>query len=245
VAFTLFAAGSLVLGAVVIPLSRVVPSSAEGRAMRVQRLVHHGFRLFVWIMKTLGLIRVRWIGRDRLRDGSGMLIVANHPTLIDVVLLIAALPRVDCVVKRSHWRSPLLRRVIEPAAYIPNDNGRSMIATCMQRLQTGRSVLLFPEGTRSPFGQLGTFGRAAAHIAFAARRPIVPIIIRCVPPTLSKGAKWYDVPDRTVALTIEVADPISVDTIVGGAAEAAASRALTRIVHEFYETRLRGAVPIS
>ncbi len=235
VAFTVFGLGALLFAIVGFPGLRLIPGTAEDKELRAQRLVHVGFRLFVWFMERLGLIRVVRIGTERLRDSGAQLVVANHPTLIDVVLLIACMPQADCVVKHAHWRSRIMRRVVTGAGYIPNAEGDALVDACVRRLHQGRSLLLFPEGTRSPRQRLGPFHRGAAHIALRSGCDLVPVTIRCVPPTLAKGGRWYDVPHRTAQLTIEVGDPLVAGARANGPL---AARTLTAALRGFYEERL-------
>lgn len=238
-AFAVFGLGSLIFGLVGFPCLRLIPGTAQQKEFRAQRLVHLGFRLFAWFMERLGLIRVLCIGTDRLRGPGPRLVIANHPTLIDVVLLIACMPQADCIVKQAHWRSHLMRRIVMGAGYIPNQEGDALVDICVNRLRQGRSLLLFPEGTRSPQRQLGPFRRGAAHIALRSGCDLVLVVIRCDPPTLMKGTKWYDVPDRTAQLTIEVGDPFVVREHIKAQADCPlAARTLTAKIRDFYDERL-------
>jgi 1-acyl-sn-glycerol-3-phosphate acyltransferase len=244
VAFATFGVGAVVLAGTVLPALRLMPRPASGADQRAQRLVHLAFRLFEWWMVTLGLIHVTRIGMERLAAARPAVIVANHPTLIDVVLLIASLPQADCVVKRAAWSNRVLRGVVTGAGYIPNDEGRLLIDACAERLRAGRSVLIFPEGTRSADGRLGRFRRGAAHIALASGRDLVPVIITCDPPTLMKGQKWHDVPDRTAELVLAVQEPLSSEPYRRAeGSEGLGARRLTAVLRRKYLDALGWAEP--
>src|SRR5262245_37584540 len=105
IAFAVFGAGALILAIAVLPALGWC-GSRDRRERRAQWLIHLGFRIFVWFMTALGLIRVTREGTERLHARSAVLIIANHPTLIDVVLLVACMPQADCVVKQASWRNP-------------------------------------------------------------------------------------------------------------------------------------------
>lgn len=240
-AFAAFGAGALLVALVAFPILRFLPSSRgdSERKRRAQRVVHLTFRLFVWFMEALGLIRVTRLGTARLGSLAAALVVANHPTLIDVVLLIACMPQADCVVKRRAWSNVFLRGVVEGAGYIPNDEGPHLIDACVQRLRAGRSVLLFPEGTRSPEGGLGRFRRGAARIALESGCDLVPVVITCNPPTLMKGQKWYHVPDHTAHLVLAVEKLVATSRYRGsGVGDARAVRRLTIDLRALYLSRL-------
>ena len=204
-AFVTFGLGAIVVSGLVWLGAR---GNGAQREQRAQRIVHRAFALFGWWMARLGLIRARWVGAERLHGPGPRLYVANHPTLIDVVLLLARLPQAYCIVKTAARRNPLMRGIVARAGYLANDEGDALVDACATRLAQGRSVLLFPEGTRSPRGGLRRFQRGAAHIALRSGCPIVPIIITCRPPTLSKGQPWYDVPDRRAQFVLRVGEAI-------------------------------------
>jgi 1-acyl-sn-glycerol-3-phosphate acyltransferase len=207
-AFAVFGAGSLLLALVVIPLSRLA-SASQARDLRAQRLIHTGFRCFRWYMVRTGLMTVSETGTERLRRGGPLLVVANHPTLLDAVILGSILPQVDCIVGAAHADNPAMRRTAALAGYIRNDGGAAVVEECARRLRAGRSVLVFPEGTRSPRRGLRPFRRGAAHVALATGSELLPVVLSCEPPTLMKGQPWYDVPDRPFHIDVRVEEPVS------------------------------------
>jgi 1-acyl-sn-glycerol-3-phosphate acyltransferase len=231
VGFAVFGLGAIVVALGIFPLLRWVPGDPERRA---QRLVHWAFRAWVRFVCSIGLLRVRWLGHERLPLRGPAVIAANHPTLIDVVLLIARLPQADCVVKSAAWHNPFLRWVVAGAGYIRNDEGAALVETCVARVRQGRCLVLFPEGTRSPARSVAPLRRGAAHVALRARVPLIPVTITCEPPTLLKGDPWYRVPDRIVDVTIEVGEPLWPDV---SASESLAARLVTGEMRKVYEGR--------
>jgi 1-acyl-sn-glycerol-3-phosphate acyltransferase len=207
-AFLVFGAGALIVAFAVVPSLRVLPGRQADVSLRTQRLVHHAFRWFEWFMSVLGLIRVQRLSFERLAGTGPRLVIANHPTLIDVVLLGASLPQADCIVKKAVLQNPYLRRMVTAAGYISNDDGDRLVDACVRRLQAGRTLLMFPEGTRSPRGGLGRIRRGAARVALRSGVPLLPIVITCDPPTLMKGQPWHEVPERTAHLTLVAQHPI-------------------------------------
>jgi 1-acyl-sn-glycerol-3-phosphate acyltransferase len=237
-AFAVFGAGALAVAGVGFPVLRLLSASRDTAERRAQYLVHASFRAFAEFMTALGLIRVTRSGVDRLRRQPPAVVVANHPTLIDVVLLIAAMPQADCVVKQAVWRNCFLRGVARGAGYLPNSDGPELIEACARRVRQGRWLLLFPEGTRSPRGHLGAFHRGAAHIALRADCEVLPVVITCDPPTLGKGEPWYRVPDRTARISIAVEAPRRPAAAAGRVSDGRLARDWTSELRALYETRL-------
>lgn len=135
-AFALFGIGGL-LAAVVFPMMNRLPGSRFIREARVQRVVHWLFRRFVQYMRAVGILHVEVVDAHLLQSPGGQLLVANHPTLLDVVMLGALVPQLDCVVKRASWSNPFMRGPIVAAGYIPNDPGEALVDQCAERLPQG------------------------------------------------------------------------------------------------------------
>jgi len=169
---------------------------------------------------------------EPIGGSSPVIVVANHPTLIDVILLISRMPQADCVVKREAWSNPFLRNVVSAAGYVPNDGGVELVETCAARIRAGRSLVLFPEGTRSPRAGLGPFRRGAAHVALRTGCPVQPVAIRPDSPFLSKGEAWWRVPDRTPTSRVTAYPPMRFDRGRGAASRAA--REATNEVRELF-----------
>lgn len=208
IAFAVFGLAGLVFTPLVLPalcLSARSPAEAKRRA---QWMVSLWFRVFAHLMRLLGLIRWEITGASRLLP-RGQLIIANHPTLIDVVLLLGYVPRVDCIVKEALFRNVFMRQPVTWAGYISNSSATQLVADCAATLKAGNSLMIFPEGTRSVPGQPIRIPHAAARIALESLAPVLPVSIRCEPITLTKGQPWYRVPARRAVLTLHVGQAYS------------------------------------
>jgi 1-acyl-sn-glycerol-3-phosphate acyltransferase len=157
----------------------------------------------------LGVISVEVRGERRLRR-NGLLILANHPSLVDVVLLISLLRQATCVVKSRLWENPLTRGPILATGYISNSQDGRLVDAGIAVLRRAENLLLFPEGTRTRLGSPIRLQRGAANIAVRASWPITPVVIRVSTPMLPKGAKWFRVPPARPHFVIEVKDDIDV-----------------------------------
>ncbi len=206
--FAAFGMGGLLLGGLVFPLLLLFPRRASRQAV-ARRLVQRSFALHVWLMHRLGVLTYEVIGVERLRR-DGLLVLANHPTLIDVVFLVSLLPNANCVVKRAVARSPFMRGPVRAAGYISNDDGAGLVDDCIATVRGGSSLVIFPEGTRTVPGQPLRLQRGAANIAVRGGLDITPVRISCSPSTLAKGQKWYRVPSRRFHVRIEVEDDLPI-----------------------------------
>ena len=210
--FAAFGIGGLLLGAVVFPLLLVVVRHRQRRSLLARRTIHHLFRGFVAMMCVLGLCSVEVRQRERLRR-SGLLILASHPSLIDVVFLMALVRNADCIVKAALLRNPFTRGPVRAAGFVCNDSGPGLIADCVASVRAGNNLIVFPEGTRTPAGStLGRLQRGAANLAVRGELTITPVRITCSQQMLGKADKWWRVPCRAGHFVIDVGDDIPIES---------------------------------
>jgi 1-acyl-sn-glycerol-3-phosphate acyltransferase len=234
--FAFFGLAGIVLSATIFPFLRITSRDADHGRVRIQKAMSRVFSFFFRMMRFVGVISYDLRGIEKLRDGAaGKLIVANHPTLIDVVFLVGLLPTVDCIVKDGLWRNPFLRWPVLWAGYIPNSSAQQLVGSCAKTLQSGRSLLVFPEGTRTVPGQPFAMRRGAAQIALAARVDILPITISCDPLMLAKTQAWHEAPCGPGHFVISVGDPIPAsEYLPDGLPHSLAARALTRRFESYF-----------
>lgn len=240
ISFTSFGVGGMLLGLVVFPLLILLVWNRRRRSRIARRIVQLAFGTFIQLMRGLGVLTYELHGVERLQR-EGLLVLANHPTLIDVVFLGWLTPNADCVVKSALLRNPFTVGPVTATGYVSNTTGPGMIADCVDSVQSGSNLMIFPEGTRSPVGGFGALQRGAANVAVRAPVDVTPVIITCNPPTLSKGGKWYLVPSRRFHMRVEVLADFPVASFSDGVSEAVAARKLTNYLTEYFTMELSRA----
>jgi 1-acyl-sn-glycerol-3-phosphate acyltransferase len=208
--FLVFGVAACLLGVFVLPLIRLL-SFNRARGRRIARnVVGGGLRGFVIFMRAAGVLRYEFIGRGKL-GRAGQLVVANHPTLIDVVFLLGFTPHATCIVKAGLFRNLITRGAVNAAGYIPNAPTEEMIHAAQRALEDGEPLVVFPEGTRTVPGAPMQMQRGAANVALRGARVLTPVFITCDPPTLSKNLPWYRIPPRRPTFTLRAGDDIDLE----------------------------------
>ena len=160
--FALFGLGGLVLRLVCFPLITLLNRDLLQRQRKSRWLINRVFYLFVEFMRRTGVITYTIDHPERL-GRPGQMVIANHPSLIDVVLLISCLRDTNCVVKESLWHNPFTHGPVRAAGYISNDASIDMIENTAAALCEGQTLVIFPEGTRTTPGQMPVFHRGGSN----------------------------------------------------------------------------------
>ncbi len=242
--FAVFGLGQLLLALSVFPLLVLLVRRPERRRRYGRFVVRGAFRGFILLMRLTGVLEYRLGGLDRLRQ-PGTLVLANHPTLIDVVFLIAFIAEADCVVKASLLRNPFTRYAILAAGYIPNHSDpETVLEACRASIQRGHVLIVFPEGSRSEPGQMRKFQRGAAQIALRVGCDIVPVVIRVGAHNLGRDSRWWRVPARAVPFEFEPKERVRVDTwLASGQEPAIAARELTDFLTDYFKREIGAPCP--
>lgn len=231
--FALFGIGGILLRVAVLPVVLCWPGTLEQRRRRARRTVGRSFWLHSQFMYRSGVLTYAFDGLENLGQ-PGQMIVANHPSLIDVVFLIGHVPDANCIVKHSLWKNPFMRGPVTTAGYISNDGSAEMLERAADVLRAGETLIVFPEGTRTTPGQAPVFHRGASAIAIRGARIVTPVFITVVPTTLTKAEPWYRIPERRVRMTFRVGAPIDVDAFRNDTPAPIASRRLNEHLHQLY-----------
>ncbi len=167
-------------------LGAVLPAPAARAAGRA--VIRRGFRAYLGLLRRIGACRFELSALDALRGQGPMIVAPNHPSLIDAVLLLSRLDGPACVMKAGLLGSPVLGAGARLAGYIPNDDLRRMIGLAVAELREGRSLLLFPEGTRSSERPIGPIRGMVGLIARQAGVPVQTVLIEADSSFL--GKRW-------------------------------------------------------
>ncbi len=236
--FALFGLGGLVLRFTAFPLLWLLVRERTARERHARGLIRWAMIVFVAVMRTLGVLDVEVIGAERLRR-RGALVLANHPSLVDVVLLLALVEDAVCIVKGALSGNPFTRGPVLMAGYIRNSEGPQLVDDAVAALRAGSNLMIFPEGTRTPRSGELTLQRGAANIALRSGVDITPVVIHCRARFLTKDTPWWKVPAQKAQLRLEVGTDISVRPYSDRAAAAGrAARDLTRLLKDYFAKEL-------
>jgi len=246
--FGVFGIGTLLVSAWLLLVIRPMPGVSPARkSVWVRAWIRRLARFFIDLMQLLGLMVYRVENTERLAR-PGLLVVSNHPSLIDALFVLGHAPDICCIVKRELLGNPFIAWLVRSAGYLTNDSA-ALVDEAAAVLRGGRSLLVFPEGTRNTSDLALNFKRGAAHIAIASGVPVLPVTIDFTPRALGKGERWYIVPRRPSRIQVIVHDAFDPVGLAGADLPADApvtrlARRTTQVLRDhFVERTLRFADP--
>jgi 1-acyl-sn-glycerol-3-phosphate acyltransferase len=241
-AFACFGIGGVLLGLFGFPLLALCIRDPRQRQLWARRVVQRTFAVFIALMRGMGLLSYEIHGLERL-NRRGLLILANHPSLIDIVFLGALVKNSDCVVRSGLANNIFTRGPIRAAGYIRNDGGAELLGACIASLRNGSNLIIFPEGTRTRPGQPMKMQRGAAQIAVRMPCDVTPVAITCVPAGLNKGSPWWHAAKHRLHFSIHVGEDIAVMPFIRGAPDepGLAARQLTAYLVDYFSRYRAGS----
>ena len=193
---------SLLWNAVALLLYPLLPRAVGRRIGR--SMIAYGYRLFWRIAALSGMLRLEAEALDVLRDEGGLIIVANHPSMLDALMLVARLPRSACIMKASLIHNPFLGPGARLARYIRNDSAYGMVQGAVKDLEQGGQLVMFPEGTRTTRAPINPFHASFAIIAKRAQVPVQTVFIDTVSPYLGKGWDLWRLPPLPIRFSVRL-----------------------------------------
>ncbi|MDX8390921.1 MAG: lysophospholipid acyltransferase family protein [Mariprofundaceae bacterium] len=233
--FIQFAVHALWLGKWVVP--RIMKSCGQSSEKRSQALfqVHRHASAYLNTLSRLGLVDLEF--RGAVVQESAV-IVANHPSLLDFIVLLRDFPNAICLYKTQTRHNPVLAKFVNVAGYVEGMDGtrsasKRIIAESCQRLKEGHHVVFFPEGTRSKSntsGGVGRFRTTGFHAAMRAEAAVQPVVIYCEPLFLGKHQSWADFSKQRNRMVIEYKNPIHINDLQEGSRSAKGLADYVRLV---------------
>jgi 1-acyl-sn-glycerol-3-phosphate acyltransferase len=187
--------------------------------------------LYTWL-NPLWPVRIE--GRERIATDTAYVMVANHQSLLDILVLFRLFVHYKWVSKIENFRIPCIGWNMSMNRYVKLRRGdresvEQMMAACEQALASGSSIMMFPEGTRSLDGRLKAFKHGAFTLAQRMRAPILPIVVTGTAAALPK--RGFVLQGRH-AIRIRVLEAIPYTRFANQSAEALAEQVRSIIADE-------------
>lgn len=185
--FILFGVAGVLFKIALLPYTLKSTKGDIKRQLEARRMIGKVWRFFVGYLQWSGVLSVRFNGLEKLGK-PGQLILANHPSLLDVVLLISHYSEPNVLVKKDLLHNPSMKSQIIASGYIPNDESMEMLEEIDAVFKSGQSLLIFPEGTRTGWDGQVKMHRGAVSLGLRSASVITPVCIKMTPPNFKRAA---------------------------------------------------------
>ncbi len=206
--FILFGTGAGVISFVIFPFISLTKTK-EKQKEAYSEVIRKAWSFFAWVLSFTGVLNIHVSNREEFQNLSGKIVVANHPTFIDVVILISMIPKSTCLAKKETLSNPLFRNIVK-SIYIINDIDPDKLKLDTDRyLKEGFNIIIFPSGTRTKPGEDFKIHKGPAAIALNSGVEILPVKIKTDYPFLQKGQLFCDLGERVINYTVETGEIIN------------------------------------
>lgn len=206
VMLTFFGLGSLILGFIVFPILKILSKSSKTYKIRCTKLINKSWKILVKMLEYTGIINV-YTDKEIL-EIKNKIIVASHPTYIDILLLMAYIPNSLCVIKSSILKNCIMKNVVK-SLYITNDGSvKDFLNKAKVALEEGFNLIIFPTGKRVGYGEEVHIHKGAAQLAIKSGFSIVPLKITTSEPFMTKKHSLFQLGKKTVRFDIKIQDEI-------------------------------------
>lgn len=173
-------------------LNPLLPAD-RGRALG-RLAIRLGLRAYLGFLQAVCGCRFDLRDLDRLRDAGPLIVAANHPSLLDAVMIVSRLPNAVCIMKASLMNNILFGAAARLARYIRNHPPLEMILESRTALQQGAQLVIFPEGSRTLHFPLDACQPTVGLIASRAQVPVQTLLIEFSTPYLGKAWPLFQRP---------------------------------------------------
>ena len=205
--------------------------------MKARRLVTKSWCWFIKYITLMGVVEVHFHGFEKL-GRTGQLMLANHPSLLDVVFILSRVPDANCVVKADLLHNPAMSSQIRACGYVLNREDFDFVEQIDEILQA-QSLLIFPEGTRTGRHEDVKFHRGAVSLGLRSAKIITPIVVKMSPENYKKGQKWYQIPREKPVYHFVVGDDIDPQTWLAEKPLPIAARRLNDELQHYFNQQMR------
>ena len=208
ISFICFGIGAMIISFIIFPSIAISKKNDADKRFAYANIIHKTWKIFVKAIEKIDLVKINCPDKKLLSELSGKVIVANHPTLIDIIILIGLIPKSTCLAKKETLKNPFFKNIVK-SIYISNDTPLDIFKEeTAQFIKEGYNIIIFPSGTRTKKGEHFKIHNGPAVIALHSNTQIIPIKIETDYPFLQKHQPIYEIENEPVNFDIKVKQTI-------------------------------------
>lgn len=207
--FAIFGIGAIILNFLIFPIAQIILK--DNRLLYFYSdIIRQAWKWFVGILISLKIIKLNISGLEEIKQIRQKVIVATHPSFIDILILIALIPRTSCIVKYSLSRNPILFNLVNSIFIMEDESLDKLKFHTKQMIEKGFNIVIFPMGIRHRRNEFPKIKKGAATIAINAKCNIVALKYYTDSDFLFIHQPIYEAGDKTVNYDLSYAGEIDV-----------------------------------
>jgi 1-acyl-sn-glycerol-3-phosphate acyltransferase len=235
---TYFALGSYVMTGIGIILIKLNPFNK----IKGKYLYHAILSKFTWsVLHIMTNVTKRYINPLNEDFSDPAVIISNHQSFLDILVSTSMNPKVILLTNQWVWRSPVFGAVVRLADYYPVADGvEGSVDKLRKKIAQGYSIVVYPEGTRTPDAQIKRFHKGAFYLAEQLGLDVLPVVIHGTGYTMTKG----DFLLKDGVITVKYLPRIKANDTTWGDGYNERTKNISRhFRHEYEKLRLETEVP--
>ena len=199
--FIIFGIGAIFLNFLIFPF-------IKQDKILCSKIIHNSWKFFTRFLSIVGLIGVDIKHLEKIEN---KVIVATHPSFIDIVILIGLIPKTTCFVKKELTKNFVMKNIVN-SIFISNElEIEDMKKETKKMLDMGFNLIVFPTGSRHRKNEHPKIKKGAATIALNANKDIIPIEIISSEDFLFIHQPFYAAGKKRVIFEIEQLETIKIE----------------------------------
>lgn len=204
ISFFVFGCGAVLLNFFVFPF-------IKNNKFLCSDIIHYAWKFFVNFMIMLGLFKLEI---KKLSKIENKIIVATHPSFIDIVILIALIPHSTCFVKKELAHNPILKNLVN-SIFITNEVDLDELKSkSKEMLDMGFNVIIFPSGIRHRRNEFPKIKKGASLVALNSNKNIIPIKFFTDYDFMFINQPFYEVGENRVTFEVEQMPEINIQDFI-------------------------------
>lgn len=233
-AFLIFGIGAIFLNFLIFPLAKIFIKNEKELKYFYSDIIQQTWALLLKLLEILRLIKVFVKNENELKNIKNKIIVSTHPSFVDIVILIALIPRSTCFVKKELAQNPILKNLVN-SIFITNDIDLEELKMKSKEVtDLGFNLIIFPTGIRHRKNEFPKIKKGASLISTFTDKNIVPIKIFSDSDFLFINQPFYAGGNRLVTFEVEVQDEINISDFYDNSEIIMKKNITKRIEHELY-----------
>lgn len=201
ISFFIFGVGAIILNFFLFPF---IKNNKE----LCSKIIQRSWKFFIWLLVVSKMIR---LDIKKLEKIENKVIVATHPSFLDIVVLMSLIPKSTCFVKKELAHNPILKNLVN-SIFITNEVELEELKDESKRmLDSGFNVIIFPSGIRHRKVEFPKIRKGAALVALNSGKNIVPIRMFTSEDFLFINQPFYAAGEKTVVFEIEECEEIEIE----------------------------------